>query len=304
LAAKITPRLIELTYEAALKAYWRKEALRKFLRASQVAESFISSWANEESKREFLDRLFQKLQAVDKGKAVIFQMAKALSEQSTFPDLRNWEDSDEKTQNAHKAVQELKTYLNQQNKEIKNEKERKYCQEKARTERQKIQRSLTDKSKLQSSLDAMNSKVGTQEGGYAFENWFYELLDFCEITNRKPYKSDGRQIDGSLTHEGTTYLVELKLTKKQSGATDIDSLKAKVNKMADNTMGIMVSISGYSSVAINDASGSKTTLLVFDASHLYLFLSGGMSFSEIISRVRRHASQTGEAYLPVSNFSG
>lgn len=304
MAAKITPRLIELTYEAALKAYWRKEALRKFLRASQVAESFISSWANEESKREFLDRLFQKLQAVDKGKAVIFQMAKALSEQSTFPDLRNWEDSDEKTQNAHKAVQELKTYLNQQNKEIKNEKERKYCQEKARTERQKIQRSLTDKSKLQSSLDAMNSKVGTQEGGYAFENWFYELLDFCEITNRKPYKSDGRQIDGSLTHEGTTYLVELKLTKKQSGATDIDSLKAKVNKMADNTMGIMVSISGYSSVAINDASGSKTTLLVFDASHLYLFLSGGMSFSEIISRVRRHASQTGEAYLPVSNFSG
>ena len=232
LAAKITPRLIELTYEAALKAYWRKNALRKFLRASHVAESFLSSWDSDESKRELIDRLFQKLQATDKGKAVIFEMARSLSEQTTFPDLRNWEDSDEKIQNAHKAVQELKLYLNKQDKEIKTGKEIKEAQEKARKERQKIQRSLTDKSKLQTNLDAMHSKVGTQEGGYEFEGWFYDLLDFCEIINRKPYKSDGRQIDGSLTHDGTTYLVELKFTKDQSSATDIDSLKAKVNKMA------------------------------------------------------------------------
>ncbi|MNJ61040.1 hypothetical protein D3C77_568090 [compost metagenome] len=148
----------------------------------------------------------------------------------------------------------------------------------------------------------MHPNVGTQEGGYAFEDWFYQLLDYCEIPNRRPYKTDGRQIDGSLTHEGTTYLVELKFTKDQSGATDIDSLKAKVNKMADNTMGIMISISGYSNVAISEASGSKTTLIIMDASHLYLFLSGSMAFGEIISRVRRHASQTGEAYLPTSKF--
>jgi hypothetical protein len=157
---------------------------------------------------------------------------------------------------------------------------------------------------LQQLLDGMHLKVGTQEGGYEFESWFYKLLDFCEITNRKPYKSNGRQIDGALTYDGTTYLVELKFTREQSGATDIDSLKAKINKMADNTMGIMVSISGYSSVAISDASGSKTTLIIMDASHLYLFLSGGMSFGEIISRLRRHVSQTGEAYLPTGKFNG
>lgn len=150
----------------------------------------------------------------------------------------------------------------------------------------------------------MHEEVGTQKGGYEFEKWFYKLLDFSEIPNRRPYKTDGRQIDGSLSYDGTTYLVELKFTKEQSGATDIDSLKAKVDKMADNTMGVMVSISGYSSTAISEASGSKTTLLILDSSHLYVFLSGALSFGEIISRVRRHASQTGEAYLPVSKFGG
>lgn len=304
MAAKITPRLIELTYEALLKSYWRRNALRKFLLASHVADNFVATWAEEESKRDLLDRLFPKLQATDKGKAVIFDMARSLSEQSTFPDLRNWEDSQQKIQDAHKAIQELKAYLKQQSEEIKNEKERDETQQRVRAERAKIQSSLTNKAKLQGLLDAMHTTVGTQEGGYAFEDWFYKLLDFCEITNRRPYKSEGRQIDGSLTHEGTTYLVELKFTKAQSGATDIDSLKAKVNKMADNTMGIMVAISGYSSVAISEASGSKTTLIIMDASHLYLFLSGSMSFGEIISRVRRHASQTGEAYLPTNKFHG
>jgi hypothetical protein len=304
LVAKITPRLIELTYEAALKSYWRRNALRKFLVASHVQSSFVAAWSDDESKRDLLDRLFQRLQTTDKGNAVIYHMARNLSEQSTFPDLRNWEDSAQKIQDAYKAVQELKFYLKQQGEKVKFEEDRKASQERARAERIRIQRSQMDKVKLQQHLDGLHSKVGMQEGGYEFEQWFYQLLDFCEIQNRRPYKSDGRQIDGSLTYEGTTYLVELKFTKEQSGATDIDSLKAKVNKMADNTMGIMVSISSYSSVAISEASGSKTTLIIIDASHLYLFLTGAMSFGEIISRIRRHASQTGEAYLPASKFHG
>lgn len=301
---RITPRLIELTYEAALKSYWRRSALKKFLLASHINKTFLSAWANDESKRDLLDRLFPKLQATDNGKSVILQMARSLSEQDTFPDLKNWEDSKQKTQEAHDAVLELKKYLKQQNEEIKSEKERKEALDRARERRERIQRSLTDKAKLQQRLDEMFSKVGTREGGYEFEDWFYELLDFCEIINRKPYRIDGRQIDGSLTYEGTTYLVELKFTGKQSVATDIDSLKAKVNKMADNTMGIMVSISGYSSIAISEASGAKTPLLLMDFNHLYMFLSGVMDFGEIVSRIRRHASQTGEAYLLVSKFSG
>ena len=153
-------------------------------------------------------------------------------------------------------------------------------------------------------MDKLHTEVGTQKGGYDFQDWFYDLLDFCEIQNRRPYVSAGRQIDGSLTLDGTTYLIELKFTSGQADAPDIDSLRSKVDDKADNTMGIMVSISGYSSVAITQASGRKTSLLLFDAMHLYFFLSGTLSWRDIISRVRRHASQTGEAYLITSKFSG
>lgn len=304
MAAKITPRFIDLTYEAALKSYWRKEALRKFLRASHVAEAHLATWAPDESKRDFLDRTFQKLQGSDRGKALVFEMARSLSEQTTFPDLCNWEDSSQKIADATKAVAELKAYLKAQDEEVRNEREREEAKARAREVRSRIQRSLTDKSKLQERLDALHPTVGTQQGGYDFQDWFYDFLDFCEIQNRRPYVSNGRQIDGSLTHEGTTYLVELKFTSEQADATDIDSLRSKVDDKADNTMGIMVSISGYSSVAISGASGRQSKLLVLDATHLYLFLAGSLAFREIISRIRRHASQTAEAYLPVAKFSG
>ena len=304
MVAKINARLIELTYEAALKSYWRKAALRKFLRATHVSETFLATWSDEESKREFLDRAFAELQSSDRGKAVIFEMAKNLSEQSTFPDLRNWEDSKEKSETAHKAVAELKSYLRIQDEEIRNEREREEAKQRAREERAAIQRSLTDKDELQRKLDDLHQKVGTQEGGYAFQDWFYDFLDYFDIDNRRPYTTSGRQIDGSLTHDGTTYLVELKFTDSQSGATDIDSLKAKVEDKADNTMGIMVSISGYSSVALSESSGRRGLLLLFDAQHIYMCLAGVLKFNDVISRVRRHASQTGESYLAVSSFGG
>ncbi|NOS82947.1 MAG: hypothetical protein HOP32_15340 [Nitrospira sp.] len=227
-----------------------------------------------------------------------------MSEQTTFPDLRNWEDSAQKIFDATKAVAELKSFLKDQDQEIQSEREREEAKKKSREEQRKIQRALTDKSKLQQRLDALHSAVGTQQGGYDFQDWFYDLLDFCEIQNRRPYVSAGRQIDGSLTFEGTTYLVELKFTASQADAPDIDSLRSKVDDKADNTMGIVVSISGYSSVAMQQASGRKTTLLLLDASHLYFFLSGLLAFGDIISRVRRHASQTSEAYLPVGKFGG
>ena len=60
-----------------------------------------------------------------------------------------------------------------------------------------------------------------------------------------------------------------------------------------------VSISGYTPVAIDSASGPGTTLLILDASHLFHMLSGNGTFADTVSRARRHASQTGEAFWRV-----
>jgi len=106
----LTPHLLTLIYDAALKSFWRKNALRKFLRQCRLSENFLATWNSDESKRDFLDRAFTELQKTDKGRKAILQMAAYLAEQDSFPDLENWEDSKEKIQDAAASVGRLRDY--------------------------------------------------------------------------------------------------------------------------------------------------------------------------------------------------
>ena len=304
MAKRLSPTFVTLIYEATLKSYWRRQALRRFLRQAGIAESFLSTWTQEESKRDFLDRLFAKLPDQNRGQELLMQMAKDLAAQDTYPDLSGWEDSKQKIRDATVAVAALRRALNSLDEQVQSKANQDAARERHKQMQQEAQRSRDTLETLNSRLATLASRLGSNEAGYEFQTWFYDLMDFFEIMNRRPFTSGGRQIDGSVTVSGTTYLVELKFTKEQSGATDIDSALKKINDKADNTMGIMVSISGYSGVAIKEASGRRTPLLLMDHSHLYFALAGGATFGEIIDRVRRHASQTGEAFLSPNSFGG
>ena len=300
----LTPYYISLVYDACLKSFWRKQALSKFIRHCGVAGSFVATWAPDESKRDFLDRLFAELSKTDSGRSGLLRIAVCLMDQRTFPDLENWEESAQKIKAAHDAVSRLSVYHSQQQEELQTEEERQKAKEEFLRRQTEVSRSQQSLQKLNERLTELGKRLGEQQAGYDFQNWFYDLLEFSEIENRKPYVHAGRQIDGSLTLAGTTYLVELKFTTEQAGAPDIDTLYKKVSSKADNTMGVMVSISGYSSVAQKEASGDKTPLLLLDHSHLYLVLGGIMGFGDVVERIRRHASQTGEAYLSAHQFTG
>ena len=301
---RLTPHYISLVYEACLKSFWRRKALARFLRQCRVTEEFLQSWAPGESKREVLDRLFLELPKSDRGRAALVKMAGFLMEQESFPDLKNWEDSTTKLKEAHDAVSQLRRYHSKQQEEIQSEQDKIQARKRfAERQHQATQSQRTLRS-LNDGLNDLARSLGVQKAGYDFQDWFYELLDFSEIPKKKPYVHKGRQIDGSLTVSGTTYLVELKFTTGPADATDIDSFYKKITTKADNTMGVMVSISGYSSVAKQEASGERTPMLLLDHNHLYMVLGGVMGLGDLINRVRRHASQTGEAYLAVDDFGG
>jgi len=301
----LPPHYLELVTDAALKSFWRHKALRHFLRRCGVAERFLASWAKEESKRELLDRLFPRLEASgDPGLRLINRMADALIQQTTFPDLDGWEDAEHKKELARIAVAALTEYRAGQGRDAENERARAASRQRADAIQEEIRRRKQGLQQLSDRLATLAQKLGTQQAGYDFQDWFFDLAEYLEVVSRRPYISAGRQIDGSITVDGTTYLVELKFTREQSDSPAIDSLHKKVVSKADNTMGIMVSISGYSSVAVREAGGPKTPLLLLDHNHLYAILGGGVSLQELVCRVRRHSSQTGEPYLPPHDFSG
>ncbi len=304
MAKKYSPIFVDSVYQALLASFWRRKALAKFLRQCHISDQFLAGWGDQESKRDLLDRLFAKLEEAPRGQDIIGEMASILAQQEHFPDLERWEDSAEKELAARKAVARLREQVRQLDQAAADEKARAASRERLREVATERSRSALELAKLNDRLVEMTKRVGSQQAGYDFQGWFYDLMDFCEIPNRRPYVHDGRQIDGSITHQGTTYLVELKFTSEQASATDVDTFHKKVTDKADNTMGIMVSMSGYSSTAAKSASGPRTPLLLLDHAHIYLVLTGSMEFRAVLERVRRHSSQTSEAYLRAEDFGG
>lgn len=300
--ARLTPHYVQLVNDACLKSFWRRKALAKFLRGCGVPNRYLSGWGSDETKRDLLDRLFDDLMRTQSGRVTILKMSGALMEQGSFPDLLNWEDSDVKLKQAHDAVDRLKAHHHRQEQEISAQRDQEETQRRFREHQAKVAESHVTLAALSERLDELGKTLGTAAAGYAFQDWFFDLADFSEVQNKRPYNSKGRQIDGSITVTGTTYLIELKFTTDPADAPDIDSFYKKVTTKADNTMGVMVSISSYTSVARTEASGPRTPLLLLDHSHLYLVLGGVMSLGEVVDRVRRHASQTGEAYLAPADF--
>lgn len=299
----ITPHFLHLLFDALLKSFWRKNALARFLREIGISEAFVATLQTE-TKREVIERLFTKLEKHPSRTPILLKMAHALAEQKTFPDLEGWEESTKMIADARRSIGNLAKYLQEQKQEAESVKERQRVKELYRKNQAKAAASSQQLEDLGEQLKALFPSLGTQTGGYEFQEWFYSFLDFCEVPLRRPYVTNGRQIDGSVTLSGTTYLVELKFTKSQAASPDIDTFIRKVTTKADNTMGIFVSMAGFSSGTVVEASKDRTPILLFDSSHIYHALSGAMSFAEIVARVRRHASQTGSAFLSLQEFSG
>jgi hypothetical protein len=303
MSKRLSSVFIELTQDALLKAFWYKPSLRIFLQQHGIKDSALAQWHADQSKRDFILWLWPPLIKDDKGQNAILGMARSLAEMKHFPDLERKEDTKIRIPEAREAVARLKEAVLAVNETIYETKEaerrRKVAQDEM-TARIAAQQSLQ---KLQDRLSEITPQLGTQEGGYAFERWFYDLTIYFELDARPGYKAEGRQIDGALTVEGTTFLIETKFTNEAIGAPDIDTFMAKIESKADNTMGLFVSISGFNEGAKRGASKQRTPMLLIDHTHVFnLVLRGIMTLPQVISRIKRHASQTGTSYLGASEF--
>jgi hypothetical protein len=299
----LPPYYVELLQDAILKIYWFKPSFRDFLRRCGVSSSDLATFTQEETKRAFLTRLLPTLENSDPGIAIINRMADSLLEQKSFLDLLKVENSKERIREAKAAQLALRSYLDDQREKSAEKRSRELSQKAARAVQEAAKKRNHTLQSLSDRLNDLLPQIGTQAGGYAFEAWFHDLIDFFELPNHRPYRApDQRQIDGSVTHDGTTYLLELKFEATPSDLYLVDSFRAKLIGKADNTMGIAVSMSGFDDGCKRAASGDRTPFLLFDSQHIYMLLTGASDLRFLIDRTRRHSSQTGESYLAPADF--
>lgn len=93
-----------------------------------------------------------------------------------------------------------------------------------------------------------------------------------DLDPKASFRNIGEQIDGAFTLHGTDYLFEAKWQNHLSAVSDLDFFSGKISRKLDNTLGLFLSISGFSEDAVRIHSSGRSTILLMDGMDLMAIL--------------------------------
>ena len=138
-----------------------------------------------------------------------------------------------------------------------------------------------------------------QSRGYLLQDLLYSILYHENLDPRTSYRPKGEELDGSFYLAHRTFLLEAKWIKDPVCASTIYEFQGKVGGKLLGTIGIFVSMSGYSEDAPDALEKGKTIdILLFDQSDMDLVFRSTVRFEEVLDFKLRQAGETGKAYVP------
>lgn len=152
---------------------------------------------------------------------------------------------------------------------------------------------------LQSPPDGADGNWYRQRG-FKFEKILQIVLEQDKLEPRAGYKPDGEQIDGSFFLDGKVFLLEAKWHKDPLPASKLYEFKGKVDGKLIGTIGVFISMGGYSEDAVNALTlGKSLNLILFDGSDIDLIINNGLSFKESLKLKLRMAAEEGIVFQPL-----
>ncbi|MFL7866265.1 MULTISPECIES: TOPRIM nucleotidyl transferase/hydrolase domain-containing protein [Vibrio] len=133
--------------------------------------------------------------------------------------------------------------------------------------------------------------------GYAFEEILKSCLEHEQLDPRASYKAEGEQIDGSFFLDGSIFLLEAKWHKDELPASAIYQFKGKVDGKLAGTIGVFISMSGYSKDAVDALTlGKSLNIILFGKEDIDAAIIGGSSFRSVLKSKLRIAAEEGVVY--------
>ncbi|TLV00667.1 restriction endonuclease [Dyadobacter luticola] len=295
---KISTQALIALKDALSHIYWRKKDLRQFLELT-IENSLIVSTINweENVKYESISQLIDRMNA----RPDIYQndLLKLLQETSNFQDfshLKYWDKKGDITEKAKESVKKLrlqtKGYFDSLN-------ELNIAAEKRAENIEKVKQTISFSEKLNEQKEKFFNiamETSPQKRGYELEKLLNELFHLFDLLPKASFKIVGEQIDGSFTFQNIDYLLEAKWQKSLVNAADLYAFGGKISGKLKNTLGLFISLDGFSSECTETKSQTTNSMILMDGQDLMTVLDGRIRLDDLIFIKRRHASDTGEIY--------
>jgi hypothetical protein len=300
MARKIAPAAIVALKDALSSPYWYKSDLRSFLMSTLANNQLVSgvNWADY--KRNIVTTLIDFMaKREDQYQGDLIRLMAEVARASDFSHLERLEGGQEKAAGARHAVLALRKHTEAHDTVVEEQKQAEERRRKAHEKQVRTTAVREGLEQLNKDYMALLADPDSQARGYRLEKILRSLFDLFDLDPRASFKILGEQIDGAFTFETTDYLFEGKWQKDLVGAAELDVLAGKLSRKLDNTLGLFLSINGFSEDGVKAHSSGRRLMILMDGSDLMSVLEGRIDLVQLLLRKRREASQTGNIYLRI-----
>lgn len=152
--------------------------------------------------------------------------------------------------------------------------------------------------KLRDQFLSLHREDDKQRRGYQFEKLLASLFRLEELEYQGSYKTETDQIDGAVTLDAFTYLLEARWRQSRAADAELGTLTHKVERRLDATRGLFISMAGFRDEAVQLYRRAKENRLVLvDGQDLAWILEGHIGFADALREKVRAATVEGDPYL-------
>ncbi len=297
---RVSAVAIQALKEALCTIYWYKSDLRSFLQNCITDSSIVASANWDNYKRQIVSDIVDKLCAdQEKYLGDLRRLFHEVSEMKSFRHLEQLDDGEIKAERARQAVIELRRIVEVHDDVTREQDE---IEKRRRTEAERLRKNQAVREKLEEvkhKYMALLSSTQPQKRGFELETILYDLFELFDLDPKASFRNVGEQIDGAFSLEGTDYLFEAKWQQEPCAINDLDSFSGKVKRKLDNTLGLFLSINGFSPDGVKAHSTGRPVLILMTGADLMAILEERIDFVSLLLRKRRHAAQTGNILLQI-----
>lgn len=303
-AKRIAPAAINALIEALTNIYWYKSGLRSFVMNTISDTNLLAKLDWSDYKRNIVTLLVNHLaRNQDTYQNDLLRLMSEVTKIEDFSHLSRLEDGAEKVNKAKESVEALRILVRNHfdlfEKQRLSEEQRQAAYEKM-LHNQGVRDRLRE---IEKDYLELISGTNPQQRGFALERVLRELFTLFDLDPKASFRIIGEQIDGAFTFDNTDYILEAKWQQEAVGSRELDTLHSKlIRTTLDNTLGLFVSINGYSNDAVRAHSSGRRLMILMDGSHLMAVIEGRIDLMQLLLRMRRHASQTGNIYLRINEI--
>lgn len=302
-AKRVSQGALGALKDALAVVYWYKPDFETFVRGSVSRPEILTRLNFQEPKRRVAGELVEHL-AADQARYfddLLSLMGELVAFDDDFPHLARLDDGKAKVASARAAVGSLRKYYDGHATIVAQREEAAERRERHKAEGARTRADCEKLDELRSTTSAL-FEVDPQRRGYELEKVLRELFDLFDLDAKSAFKISGEQIDGAFTFEGIDYLLEARWQADLVEPAALDVFDGKIRRKLENTLGLFIAINGFAETAVRNHSRARPTMILMEGADLWAVLESRIPLSDMLRRKRRHASQTGDILLRISQF--